>query len=199
MDINEHVKSRSERLIAAWPRPARQAEYPALVAVTGLPVSGKSFFARALALRSPIAVLSSDQVRMQLTDGAPRYDGPEHAHVFNVLGRLTKVLLAEGYHVLVDATGIRARDRRASLLAAREQGLRTAIVWCEVNEQVAAIRLAARAAGTDSLDYSQADASVRARMAARGSRPAPSEADLIMLVNPDTMALRIEELAAWLG
>lgn len=190
--------SSSQLLIAGWSRPARQASSPALVAVAGLPASGKSFFARRLAEASDAAWLASDNIRLALTDGQPVYDGTEHARVFNTLRQLSRRLLQEGYHVIVDATGIYARDRRASLEPASEAGARSAIVWCEVDEATAQARLAWRAAGADPHDSSSADAAIRARMAGHGSRPGAEEANLIVLVDPVGWQARLDELCQWL-
>ena len=53
----------------------------ALVALCGLPGTGKSHFAAALARRLPCLVLSSDRLRKILVP-QPRYTRGEHARVF---------------------------------------------------------------------------------------------------------------------
>lgn len=177
-----------ERLMSSFPRPVTPAgPRPVLIAVCGLPASGKSYFVRALAARLPLAHLASDDLRMVLTDGRPTYAPAEHALVFATLKGLSEVLLAEGHTVVVDATGVRGRDRASSLAAACSSRARTVLVWCEVPEELATQRLTRRDAGADPLDRSEADAVVRARMAAHASPPGKHEADLVLRCGPDDL------------
>ena len=184
-------------LVALGVTPSTRSVRPSLLLVAGLPASGKSHLARALTRRVPsLARLSSDSVRMNLTDGDPVYSGPESYKVFATIGRLASYLLTEGYSVLIDATGVRPRDRRSSLEVAAVVGCPSLIAWCEVDEPTAADRLARRARGEDQLDHSQADVSVRDRMAALTTPPRPEEAGLIVRVTPATFESALEQLVS---
>jgi predicted kinase len=178
--------------------PAARTARPRLLLTSGLPVSGKSYLARSLTARVPsLARLSSDTIRMHLTRNAPTYSGPESAMVHGTIARLAGQLLADGRSVVIDATGVRPRDRRAALEAAG--GRPTLIAWCEVDETTAAARLAARAARADPLDHSEANADVRARMASLTTPPRSGEAGLILVVTPANFATALNRLAAALA
>jgi len=85
--------------------------------LTGLPASGKSTVARALAAELAgkgirAAVLESDAVRREITP-RPKYDGEEREAFYATLAYLARVLVLHGVPVIVDATAnLRAyRDR----------------------------------------------------------------------------------------
>jgi len=189
---------RIERFIADFPRPATISPAPALLLAAGLPASGKSFFVHELTTYVALAHLNTDHIRHALSVGKPKFDGEENYLVHTTAARLAAQLLEEGYHVVYDATSVLARDRRSALSAAKNVSARTVIVWCEADDQVAAQRLALRAAAADERDYSRADAAVRARMAGRHSRPAAHEADMIFYVTPDNVLLIAREVASHL-
>lgn len=175
--------------------PPTRTKSPRLILVAGLPFSGKSHLARALAARVPsVAHISSDAVRLALTRGDPVYTAGEAVFTHGTVGRLARRLLAEGYSVIIDATAVRPRDRRTALEAAG--GRPTIIVWCEADEATAAARFARRASGVDSRDHSQADAAVRVRMASIATRPASIEAGAVMYVSAANLEAALEHLRA---
>jgi predicted kinase len=188
-----------ELLTALALTPAVTTSQPALALIAGLPVSGKSTLARRLTASVPsLAHVSSDAVRMHLTGNRPTYSGPESYLVHRTVGRLAALLLAEGYSVLVDATGVRPRDRRTSLAIAGED-YATAVVWCNVNEATATARFAARAKGLDGLDRSEAGPDTRERMAAVATPPTADEASLVLIVRPETTEAALVQLRDFFG
>jgi predicted kinase len=187
-DINDQVLI--NRLGLA---PSATTPKPYLIMAAGLPASGKSHFARALTTRVPSVVhLSSDSVRMALTNGKPVYTGGEAAFTHGTVGRLARHFLSSGHSVIIDATGVRPRDRKTALEAAG--GRPTVLVWCEADEATANARFAKRAHGSDPLDHSQADAAVRARMAAVTTRPTAAEAGQVFYVSAANLEPALERL-----
>lgn len=85
--------------------------------ITGLPASGKSTLARALAeelarRRTRVCVLESDALRKILTP-APRYDEAERETFYGAVAHFAEILTGHGVPVVIDATGNRRayRDR----------------------------------------------------------------------------------------
>jgi predicted kinase len=185
---------RANALIAAFPRPAVARNRAHLVVMAGLPASGKSHFARALSARTSIAYLSADVIRRELFE-APTYEGDENHIVHTTVRNLAERLLAEGCHVLLDATNVVRRDRRRVLEIGSSRGAPTVLVWCEVDDRTAAARLAVRARGGDRDDASQADAAVRSRMLARTTAPTDDEAGLVVFVEPATEGKGLDRVA----
>jgi len=88
--------------------------------LTGLPASGKSTVARALAAELAgkgirAAVLESDAVRREISS-QPKYDDAERDAFYATLAYLARVLVLHGVPVIVDATA----NRRAYRDRARE-------------------------------------------------------------------------------
>ncbi len=89
----------------------------AVVFVTGLPASGKSTLARAVAARlaadgRPAALLDGDAVRLALSP-RPGYDAAGRAAFYETLGNLALLLAGQGLVAVVAATAHRRafRDR----------------------------------------------------------------------------------------
>jgi len=88
--------------------------------LTGLPASGKSTIARALAAELAgkgvrAAVLESDAVRREISP-QPKYDDAERDVFYATLAYLARVLVLQGVPVIIDATA----NRRAYRDRARE-------------------------------------------------------------------------------
>ena len=146
-----------------------------LVAVSGLPGTGKSTLAAALGERMGWPVLRSDEIRRELVDPGHRgpllaaevpgaYGAEVSARTYAALLERAGTALGLGQPVLVDAT-FAGPDSRG---AVEELAARTAsdlvVLECRCPAQLAATRMRARlAAGTD---VSGADESVARAMAA---------------------------------
>lgn len=143
-----------------WPGVAAGAR-PALVMLCGLPGTGKSYFAAALARRAVVVVLSSDRIRKILV-GKPRYSRGEHRRVFAAAHRLLEELLGVGYGVVFDATNRTERARQPLYAIAERAKARLVVLEFTVPEEVARQRLEGRAGGAAAgaagyVDYSDAD------------------------------------------
>ena len=148
--------------LASLPEPQARV---ALVVVSGLPGSGKSYFSRQLAQRAPLAVVESDTMRCALF-GAPTHIGPESARLFRTCHALIEDLLRRGIPVLFDATNLIEHFRERLYSIAHRTEAKLVIVRVEAPEDVIASRLAQREAGNgDSEDNSTAGLDVYRRMA----------------------------------
>src|SRR5512140_3507010 len=109
--------------------------------LTGLPASGKSTVARALASELAAngiraAVLESDAVRRELTPNAA-YGEAERDAFYATLAYLARVLVSHGVPVIVDATANRRtyRDRaRAAIPRFLEAYVRCPLAVCQARD-----------------------------------------------------------------
>ncbi len=152
---------------------APPGDRPAVVAVAGLPGTGKSTVARHLARSHGFQVLSSDRVRKELAGlgpedraGAPPGEGlytPERtASTYDALfGRAARAVLRGG-RVVIDATFSDEGHRSRLADLALELGVPSAVLVCTAADDVALARIAARQG-----DASDADAAVYRHLAVR--------------------------------
>ena len=89
------------------PEPVTQ---PALILLSGLPGTGKSFLSRRLAERVPLLILESDLLRKTLFS-SPDYTAGENSQLFQAIYQLVEELLREGISLLLDATNLAERFR----------------------------------------------------------------------------------------
>ncbi len=150
-----------ESSLADLPPPASGG--PALVLVSGLPGSGKSYFSRELTKRYPLAHLNSDVLRRALFPH-PTHGAAESTRLFAAVHALVERLLSRGVSVVLDATSLKEAHRRPLYDIAERAGAVLVIVHTEVPPDVARRRLESRARGQDSEDASEATTSVYDRM-----------------------------------
>ncbi len=139
-----------------------------LIALSGLPGTGKSHFAAQLAEKLPCVVLESDRIRKLLV-ARPRYTEPEHARVFAACHLLIEESLSRGHTVLFDATNLTETSRRPLRLIC--QRLDVPLLWVRVTAPLDVVkhRLELRDAGNPD-GFSDAGWIVYSRMA-RGEQP----------------------------
>jgi hypothetical protein len=136
---------------------------PFLVVLSGLPGTGKSYFARALTRRVPFLVLGSDRLRKGLVP-QPKYTPGEHSRVFAACHRLIEEYLAEGQRVLFDATNLTEFLRQPLYGIADRLGVPLVMVRFTAPRNVVRRRLEERAARLHPDDYSDADWLVYCRL-----------------------------------
>ena len=83
----------------------RMPKQPLLVAMCGLPGTGKTHFAAKLTQELPFLILESDRLRKVLVEH-PKYTTNEHRRVFSSCYVLIEEYLTNGYSVLFDATNL---------------------------------------------------------------------------------------------
>lgn len=152
---------------------------PGLVLVGGLPGTGKSTVARALAREAGLGLVSSDRTRKALAGaaagsgaGAGFEEGiysPEWTdRTYEALLDEAKEGLFQGERVLVDATFRNEARRRRFLDAGRDHGVRTLFLETRAEPEAVRQRLAAREG-----DPSDADWSVYLKVRERWEEPSP--------------------------
>ena len=134
---------------------------PALVAVSGLPGTGKSYFCSKLAERLPLAVLESDALRKVLFS-PPSYSSKESSHLFRAVHHLIERLLRKGISLIFDATNLSERHREYLYSIAERLDIKLVLVRVEAPPQVVQGRLEARR--EDSGSKSDANWAVYQRM-----------------------------------
>ena len=143
-----------------------------LVLVGGLPGTGKSALAGAVADRLGLTVLSSDRIRKELAGwpaeasapapyGSGIYSAEWTESVYAELLHRATVLLAHGESVVADASFISARHRVAAAAAAAGVSADLVPLRCVASPELAARRISTRTGGV-----SDADQAIAGQMAA---------------------------------
>lgn len=165
----------------------RPAERPVLVCTAGLPGTGKSTLACALAGRAGLTWIRSDEVRKRiagLDPGQPVPEGrrddlysAEHtARTYEACRREAADVLADGGRVIVDANFRRAGLRRPFTVTARSSGVPVVWLECRIPAAGARERLARRTG-----DVSDADAATYDVLAAEWEPVATDEGIVVVL------------------
>ncbi len=135
-----------------------------LVALSGLPGTGKSHFARELIKQVNFLVLESDRIRKLLVP-KPIYTPEEHSRVFSVCHLLIEECLAQGRRVLFDATNLTEGFRRPLQSICHRLSVPLLLVRFTAPTDTVRLRLEGRATGRDKNDFSDADWSIYCRLA----------------------------------
>ena len=166
---------------------------PALIVVMGLPGVGKSHCARVLCGRLGAAHVASDELRSRLFIAAS-YAEEENRAVFAAATAIVDGLLGEGHRVVVDATNLVARNRAATVDAARRRGIPVTYVRITASDEETRARLSSRRAGRAAGDHSEADESIYERMRAQPFEP-PAEG-FLEIVNGPQLSREIDRIVA---
>jgi len=151
---------RIEEYIQPLPPPRTS---PALVVLSGLPGSGKSYFCRRLACRYPMARLESDALRKALF-GQLTYSADESRRLFSACHLVLSRLLTRGIAAIFDATNLREVHRRQVYRIADNHKAKLILVHLQASPAVVHERLEARVKGLHSQDLSDAGPEVYERM-----------------------------------
>lgn len=119
-----------------------------IIAVTGLPGSGKSFLARHLALKIGGTKISSDQVREELKQRG-KYDEESKLEVYQEMLALTRSAVHKNSHVVLDATFHKERVRKHILEAATALHVPLYFVEVKAAEVIIKERVTKRRADSD--------------------------------------------------
>jgi Predicted kinase len=158
--LNMYDADRLEKSLGRLPAPVARSS---MVVMIGLPGSGKSHLARAIAARVPAAVLDIDALRAALFED-PQHTAKEHGRLFPALHVLMDRLLARRTTVIVDATNLKETNRRPYYKIAAEHGAKVLLVRVWARTPVIRRRLLARAESPDPADRSTATMEVYKRM-----------------------------------
>lgn len=153
-------------LLQRLSRPPASATRPALVMMSGLPGTGKSYLARLLAARLPVVIVETDWVRKSIY-AHPTYSAKESFVVYQLAYRLIEAILAEGQRVIFDATNMRERSRRVVYDIAEKVGAVLVIVHVVAPPSLVRERMERRQQFPVPGELSDADWSVYQRFAAQ--------------------------------
>lgn len=123
---------------------------PFLIAVGGLPGTGKTYFCHQLVERLQVVLLESDALRKKLYPH-PTYSFRESAHLFGVIHRMLSILLSRGISVVLDATNLAEKSRRYLYHIADRLGVKLILVWTTAPTGLVRARLQARQTNPDTL------------------------------------------------
>ena len=93
---------------------------PILAVMVGISGSGKSTFARGLKTSLSAEVVSTDDIRLEITGDAT--DQTRNGEVFNIARRRIDDLLAQGKNAVIDATSLSQKDRRLWIDLGKKHG-----------------------------------------------------------------------------
>ena len=113
---------------------------PALVVVSGLPGTGKSYLSSRLSERLPFVVLESDALRKTLFP-SPDYSAVESTRLFQAIHLLIERLLKRGISIILDAANLSERYRERLYNIADHLDVKLILVSVEAPPQVVYERL----------------------------------------------------------
>ena len=143
------------RFFLAWTFTRSPESNPRLIAVAGIPGSGKSTVAGRLGEEWACPVIASDWTRKQMAGLNPLESKPEKAWeglyapaqtdgVYAEMLRRAKIVLESGRSAVVDATFATLEHRMAFRDAARQSGIRFDFLECRADAETCRKRLRAR-------------------------------------------------------
>jgi predicted kinase len=116
---------------------------PALITLYGFPGSGKTYFARQLAVSLDAVHLQSDRVRFELFE-EPRYDKQEDSIVAHLMQYMSEEFLKVGVSVIYDADVTRSSHRREVREVAHAAKAFPLLVWLQIDIESAFARVVKR-------------------------------------------------------
>jgi hypothetical protein len=123
-----------------------------LIIVCGLPGTGKTTIAAALAKRFSSELLSSDVVRKK-TFSKPTYSEDEKLAVYKKMAQEASALLKQGKNVVMDATFSRNEYLRLAREAAHDAGASCHVILCSLSHGETKKRIEQREKGPSDADF----------------------------------------------
>ena len=154
-ELAEYVKTVQHAL----PRRDETIARPILIAITGLPGTGKSYLARQITLRMPAIIIESDFVRKTLIP-QPNYTGAESALIHQVAFALIERLLTSNCRVISDATNLLEKHRERLRQLAKKTRSQFILIHTTAPDEIVRERLRQRFVARDPLDRSDANYAV---------------------------------------
>ena len=146
---NTRLAADVERLAESLGQLPEPAAEPALIVVSGLPGTGKSYLSGKLAERLPFAILESDSLRRVLFQ-PPTYSSAESSRLFRVIHSLIERLMREGISLILDATNLSEQHREYLYSIADRLGVRLILVRVKAPPELVCQRLERRLEGSGS-------------------------------------------------
>ena len=160
-DVASMRKVLDQDLVASQPR---MPEQPLLIAMCGLPGTGKSYFAAKLTEQVPFLILETDRLRKVLVEH-PKYTTAEHRRVFRSCYHLINHYLINGYSVLFDATNLNEEFRTYLYDISKSTGAPLAVVHATAPLNTVRRRLKQRKSDRHADTYSDAGWTIYTRLA----------------------------------
>ncbi|HEX7555101.1 MAG TPA: AAA family ATPase [Leptolinea sp.] len=116
---------------------------PYIIAMAGLPGSGKSALASRLAAAIPAVIINKDTVRSAIFPPQEiEYSSAQDDFVFSLIYQAAAYLLRKGRTVILDGRPFILRNQRVELIkAAREADAELRIIYCIAPDEVVKARL----------------------------------------------------------
>jgi predicted kinase len=171
----------------------RMPSQPLLIAMCGLPGTGKSHFAAKLSEHIPLLILETDRLRKVLVQH-PKYTTQEHRRVFNSCYQLIVFYLINGYSVLFDATNLNEDFRSFLYDISSTTAAPLALVHATAPENVVRRRLKQRKADRHANTFSDAGWLIYTRLALIEE---PIEGEHYALDTSQSIGPTLEQVIAW--
>jgi predicted kinase len=152
-----------QRLVDSFGTLPEAEAQPAVIIVSGLPGTGKSFFCRQLAERLPFVILESDALRKKLFS-KPTHTMEESTYLFRTIHYLIEALLKKGIPIILDATNLARKHREHIYNIAERFSARLIIVSVKAPPELVQQRLKKRIENQNPYKNSTADWSVYQKM-----------------------------------
>jgi len=161
-----------------------------LIMIMGLPGSGKTYFAKALAAHMGAAHFNSDRIRKEAAQEV-RYTAADKARIYqDMFARVTEAL-AQGGTVIVDATFSKAAYRAPYLQWAAANDVPVFILYMEAAEAIIAERVGKQRPDSD------ADFAVYQQI--KAEYEPITEAHTVLRSDDGSTALRIEKVLEYIA
>jgi predicted kinase len=161
-----------------------------IIIVSGLPGSGKSYFAARLALKCDAVYINSDKVRQELKSSG-KYSLDDKLLVYKELRNRTAVLIEQNKDVVVDATFYHHTMREMFLKLAKDYNQQIRVIEVTADEKIIKERLLLPR------KYSEADFSVYETI--RDSFEEITMPHLVLESTNDNINLMLDSAVAYIG